>query len=62
MARQKARNTQNPSAVTKQVNVTHLTPEQKHDLFIISLTQAGFTGFMKKKVGEQTYYTFTFKN
>jgi hypothetical protein len=50
------------SAVTKQINVTDLTPSQKRDLFVSYITQAGFTGFIKKKIGEQTYYTFTYKN
>jgi hypothetical protein len=62
MAHRKTRNVQNTSAITKKIDVTNLTSEQKHDLFIINLTQAGFTGFTKKKVGEQTYYTVTYKS
>lgn len=49
------------SQVTKQINVTNLTQNQKRELFIEHLTRAGFTGFIKNAVGEKTYYTFTYK-
>ena len=57
-----AANNSQSSTTTKQINVTDLTLNQKHDLFIIYITQAGFTGFIKKEIGEQTYYSFTYKN
>jgi hypothetical protein len=61
MIQNKARNPQNTPQVTKQVNVTNLTQNQKRELFIEHLTLAGFAGFVKNVVGEKTYYTFTYK-
>jgi hypothetical protein len=54
--------TQNHPPTTKQINVTNLTPSQQKELFINHLNQTGFTGFSKKVIGKQTYYTFTYKN
>jgi hypothetical protein len=48
--------------VTKQVNVTNLTTCQKYLLFIGHLNQAGFSGFYKTRIDNQTYYTFTYKS
>jgi hypothetical protein len=61
MAHHKAKSSQNASSVTKQVNVTGLTLAQKRRLFTDYYTQSGFSGFIKKKTGKQTYYTFTYK-
>lgn len=61
MAQQKARSIQNNQAVTKQVNVTDLTTSQKRELFISYLNQAGFVGFAKRKIDEQTHYIFTYE-
>jgi hypothetical protein len=49
-------------STTKQINVTDLTPRQQRKILIDYLNQAGFCGFTKKKIGTQTYYTFTYKN
>jgi hypothetical protein len=50
------------SAKTKQINTTNLTLHQKHKIFRSALAEAGFVGFDKRKVGNQTYYVFTYKN
>ncbi|MGD6851826.1 MAG: hypothetical protein ACQCN6_07195 [Candidatus Bathyarchaeia archaeon] len=53
--------TENTQPTTKQINVTDLTPNQQRELFCDCISQAGFTGFVKKKNGKQTYYTFTYE-
>jgi hypothetical protein len=60
MVHQKVVSNQDMSAVTKQINVTNLTPSQNHEVFTEHLTKAGFSGFTKRKVDGQTYYTFTY--
>jgi hypothetical protein len=45
---------------TKQINVTNLTPKQQRELFCDCISQEGFTGFAKKKSGNQSYYIFTY--
>ena len=52
---------QNNLPATKQINVTHLTPNQQRKLFYDYMSQGGFNGFVKKKKGKQTYYTFTYE-
>lgn len=48
--------------VTKQVNVTDLTPNQRSTLFKTFLNQAGFIGVTKnQRVNGQTYYIFHYK-
>jgi hypothetical protein len=54
--------TQTAPPTIRQINVTDLTLSQQRELFINHLNQAGFSGFTKKKIGKQTYYTFTYKN
>ncbi len=62
MVCQTAKNAQTALPATKQFNVTDLTPSQRRELFSYCLTQAGFTGFVKKEMGEQTHYTFTYRS
>jgi hypothetical protein len=47
---------------TKQFNVTDLTLSQKHRLFVCCFAEGGFVGFDKRRVGDQTYYVFIYKN
>jgi hypothetical protein len=47
---------------TKQFNVTDLTLRQKHRLFVYSFNEGSFVGFHKRKVGDQTYYVFIYRN
>ncbi|MCL5876845.1 MAG: hypothetical protein M1540_03430 [Candidatus Bathyarchaeota archaeon] len=53
--------TQSHSAITKQINVTDLTETKKQTLFINCVNQIGFAGFVKKEIGNQTYYTFFYE-
>ena len=39
----------NNPPTAKQINVTDLTPKQQRELFCDCVSQAGFTGFTKKK-------------
>jgi hypothetical protein len=57
-----AKASQSSPPTTKQINVTDLTPSQQRKLFTDCLNQEGFVGFIKKKIGKQTYYTFTYEN
>jgi hypothetical protein len=50
----------NTQPTTKQINVTDLTPKQQRELFCHCISQAGFIGFAKKKVSNQTFYIFTY--
>ncbi|MCW4028409.1 MAG: hypothetical protein NWE92_02020 [Candidatus Bathyarchaeota archaeon] len=45
----------------KTYNVTHLTTQQRHQLFIDCLNQEGFTAFIKNQTNQQTHYTFQYK-
>jgi hypothetical protein len=53
---------QSAQAMTTKINVTGLTRRQKRRIFINCFGKAGFAGFDKKKVGDQIYYIFTYKN
>jgi hypothetical protein len=55
-------NIQSAQQRTKQFNVTDLTPSQKRRLFANCFAQGGFVGFDKKRIGDQTYYVFAYKN
>jgi hypothetical protein len=55
-------NSQSTQAMTTQINVTGLTRRQKRRIFINCLSKSGFVVFDKKKVGDQTYYVFIYKN
>jgi hypothetical protein len=55
-------NSQNAQQKTKQFNVTDLTARQKRRLFVFCFAEGGFAGFDKRKVGDQTYYAFIYKN
>jgi hypothetical protein len=55
-------NSQGVQQKTKQFNVTDLTPRQKRRIFVCYFIEAGFVGFNKRKVGNQTYYVFIYKN
>jgi hypothetical protein len=55
-------NSQDPQQKTKQFNVTDLTPCQKRKIFSSCFAEGGFVGFDKRRVGDQTYYVFTYKN
>jgi hypothetical protein len=55
------RNSQSTQATTRQINVTDLTTHQRRRIFINCLIQAGFVAFVKKKIGNQTYYVFIYE-
>jgi hypothetical protein len=57
-----AENSQIVQQKTKQFNVTDLTLHQKHTIFVDCFAEGGFVGFDKRRVGDQTYYVFTYKN
>ena len=62
MGTEAAGNSQSVQQKTKLFNVTDLTLRQKHGLFICCFAEEGFVGFDKQKVGDQTYYVFTYRN
>jgi hypothetical protein len=55
-------NSQGVQQKTKQFNVTDLTARQKRRIFVCCFAEGGFVGFDKRKVGDQTYYVFIYKN
>lgn len=57
-----AGNSQNAEKKMKLFNVTDLTLSQKRRRFVCCFAEGGFVGFDKRKVGDQTYYVFTYKN
>ena len=57
-----AGNSQGAQQKTKQFNVTDLTLSQKRRLFVTCFAEGGFVGFDKRRVGDQTYYVFVYKN
>jgi hypothetical protein len=62
MVTEAAENNQTVQQKTKQFNVTDLTLQQKRRLFVCCFAEGGFAGFDKRRVGDQTYYVFTYKN
>ncbi len=46
----------------KTYDVTHLTAQQRRELFIDCINQTGFTAFIKNQNNQQTHYTFQYKN
>jgi hypothetical protein len=39
-----------------------LTLSQKRRIFVCCFSEGGFVGFDKRRVGDQTYYVFTYKD
>jgi hypothetical protein len=61
MVTEVAENGQDAQLKTKQFNVTDLTYRQKCTIFANCFSEGGFVAFDKKKVGDQTYYFFIYK-
>ena len=57
-----AENSQSAEQKTKQFNVTDLTLRQRRRIFVCCFAEGGFVGFDKRRVGDQTYYVFIYKN
>jgi hypothetical protein len=62
MATKSVEDSQSTQQKTKQVNVTALTLHQKHMIFVSCFAEGGFVGFDKRKVGNQIYFVFIYKN
>ncbi|NLF89565.1 hypothetical protein GX563_12185 [Candidatus Bathyarchaeota archaeon] len=62
MVAEAVENSQSVQQRTKQFNITDLTAKQKRRLFVFCFSEGGLAGFDKKRVGDQTYYVFIYKN
>jgi hypothetical protein len=57
-----ARENSTQMTTTERVNLTNLTPHQKHQIVTTNLEQKGFKGYIKEKQNQQIYLIFQYED